>query len=214
VLARRYPLAPARSLPPRPGAGAASQEVWGSAPPGPTEGRGRAAGLSGCWGTLVDVRRVLGPRQDPEARLVTASGRGPSARSHGGLTARSLISGLDSTAFALAVYASSSGLPRPTQDSLPAACQALPGGIGYPQGSGERFPIARPPFPTYPDARTTKLTCRGRLQVRHVSENQHGGPGQVVCSFLPLGPYLGQGGFVQDARKSFRSGEARPLAAD
>jgi hypothetical protein len=34
---------------------------------GRQSGRGRA-GLSGCWGTLVDVRRVLGPRQDPKAR--------------------------------------------------------------------------------------------------------------------------------------------------
>src|SRR5262249_22707490 len=83
-----------------------------------SQGRGRAAGLSGCWGTLVDVRRVLGPRQDPEARRVAAPGHGPSARSDGGLTATSLISGLDSTAFALAVYASSEGSPHPTQDSL------------------------------------------------------------------------------------------------
>jgi hypothetical protein len=32
------------------------------------------------------------------------------------------------------------GLPTATQDSLPAAGQALPGGIGYPQSSNERFP--------------------------------------------------------------------------
>jgi hypothetical protein len=32
------------------------------------------------------------------------------------------------------------GCPAATQDSLPAAGQALPGGIGYPQGSYERFP--------------------------------------------------------------------------
>src|SRR5438552_508674 len=32
------------------------------------------------------------------------------------------------------------GHPTTTQDSLPAAGQALPGGIGYPQGSSERFP--------------------------------------------------------------------------
>ena len=43
------------------------------------------------------------------------------------------------TALTLAVYASQCGLQRPTQDSLPAAGQALPGGIGYPQGSNERF---------------------------------------------------------------------------
>jgi hypothetical protein len=54
-----------------------------------SDGRGRAAGLSGCWGTLVDVRRVLGPRQAPGARPVAASGHGPSARSDGGRAARS-----------------------------------------------------------------------------------------------------------------------------
>ena len=32
------------------------------------------------------------------------------------------------------------GCPHRTQDSLPAAGQALPGGIGCPQGSNERFP--------------------------------------------------------------------------
>ena len=40
--------------------------------------------------------------------------------------------GIQWTALALTVYASQCGLHRPTQDSLPAAGQALPGGIGYP----------------------------------------------------------------------------------
>jgi hypothetical protein len=33
------------------------------------------------------------------------------------------------------------GYPDTTQDSLPAAGQALPGGLGYPQGSNERFRV-------------------------------------------------------------------------
>ena len=40
-----------------------------------------------------------------------------------------MISGLDRTALGLAVYASQWKSPSPTQDSLPAAGQALPGGI-------------------------------------------------------------------------------------
>ena len=36
------------------------------------------------------------------------------------------------------------GHPATTQDSLPAAGQALPGGVGYPQGSIERFQSLRP----------------------------------------------------------------------
>jgi len=56
------------------------------------------------------------------------------------LPAGEAISGLNGTAWALAVYASPRPLLTATQDSLPAAGQALPGGIGYPQGSIERFP--------------------------------------------------------------------------
>src|SRR5207248_2429668 len=99
------PAAPGPSLPPHPGAGPAGLEVSGSAPPEPIEGRGRVAGLSGCWGTLVSVRRVLGPRRAPGARPLAAPGHGPAARSGGGRATRSLISGLDSTAFARAVSA-------------------------------------------------------------------------------------------------------------
>src|ERR1700677_2532202 len=52
-----------------------------------------------------------------------------------------VISGLNHTAFDLAVYASQWRSPAPTQDSLPAAGPALPDGIGYPQGFNERFHI-------------------------------------------------------------------------
>ena len=52
---------------------------------------------------------------------------------------RVVISGLNRTASDLAVYASQGWSPPTTQDSLPAAGQALPDGIGYPQGSIERF---------------------------------------------------------------------------
>jgi len=49
------------------------------------------------------------------------------------------LSRLNRTASGLAVYASSGVLPRKTQNSLPAAGQALPDGLGYPQGCYERF---------------------------------------------------------------------------
>ena len=61
-----------------------------------------------------------------------------------------VISGLNHTAFDLAVYASRRWSPIPTQDSLPAAGPALPDGLGYPQGSHERFHICDdPPFPSF-----------------------------------------------------------------
>src|SRR5262249_28917365 len=50
----------------------------------------------------------------------------------------------------------------PADARLASGCwPALPGGMGYPQGSDERFPLALPPFPTYPDARTTNLSSGG-----------------------------------------------------
>src|SRR3954463_15564455 len=41
----------------------------------------------------------------------------------------------------------SAGYPNTTQDSLPAAGQALPDGAGYPRGSNERFPLMASPLP-------------------------------------------------------------------
>jgi hypothetical protein len=45
----------------------------------------------------------------------------------------------------------SAGYPDTTQDSLPAAGYALPGGFGYPRGSNEKFPPTSrlPPFPGF-----------------------------------------------------------------
>lgn len=140
VLARRYPRASGLSLLPRPDADEAGPEFLVRYSSDRPSERGRAAGLSGSWGTLVCVRPVLGPRQDRYTRPSTVYRRGPSARSDGGLAARGLISGLDRTAFTRVVYASPAKSPGPTQDSLLAAGQALPGGIGHPQGSDERFP--------------------------------------------------------------------------
>jgi hypothetical protein len=66
------------------------------------------------------------------------------------------FSGLNHTASDLAVYASRWRSPATTQDSLLAAGPALPGGIGYPQGSNEGFPSSRLFLPSqaFPDART------------------------------------------------------------
>jgi hypothetical protein len=75
---------------------------------------------------------------------------------HGEGSKQEVISGLNHTASALAVYASPGGSPHKTQDSLPGTGQALPDGIGYPQGPYERFPrcvlTSPPPFPSFPGA--------------------------------------------------------------
>src|SRR3954454_24593830 len=70
----------------------------------------------------------------PGVRCPTRPPRLTRTRAHG-----EEISGLNRTAFDLAVYASQWKSPATTQDSLPAAGPALPGWIGYPQGPCKRF---------------------------------------------------------------------------
>src|SRR4051794_16147723 len=101
----------------------------------------RRQGLPSSRGTLVTIRSVLRPRRDragsmgPGVSRPTRPPRLTKARAHS-----EDISGLNRRAFGLAVYASQGRSPAATQDSLPAAGPALPGGIGYPQGSCKRFP--------------------------------------------------------------------------
>src|ERR1700758_3684699 len=71
---------------------------------------------------------------------MTVCRRGPRFRKNEGSPRVIQFLGAQWTALALANYASQCGSHRPTQDSLPTAGQALSGGIGYPQGSDERFP--------------------------------------------------------------------------
>ena len=58
----------------------------------------------------------------------------PSAYQTASALATSTFSGLNHTAHVLAVYTSPPGLPQTAQDSLPAAGQALPGGLLPPPG--------------------------------------------------------------------------------
>src|SRR5271157_3400921 len=67
----------------------------------------------------------VGPKY---ARPLRRLGTGPACVNNGG-SREQKISGLDRTALGLAVYASQWRSPATTQDSLPAAGQALPGGI-------------------------------------------------------------------------------------
>jgi hypothetical protein len=102
--------------------------------------RWRRTGLPGSQGPLVCLGPVLRPRRDRARQAMAARRRGPRSCQQRGLP-RVKISGLDRRALGLAVYASQSGSPLPAQDSLPAAGPTLPDGIGYPQGSDERFHI-------------------------------------------------------------------------
>ena len=65
------------------------------------------------------------------------------------------------------------------QDSLPAAGPALPGGIGYPQGSCERFHGCNDsPFPSF----------LARCQFVHLRRVGHGNPGRVDLGGYPPRP--------------------------
>ena len=99
---------------------------------------GDVQGLPSSWGALMCLCHVLRPRRDRTHQALAVCRRGPRGVHTEG-SPRVVLSRLNSTALALAVYASQWSLLAPTQDSLPAAGQALPGGIGYPQGSYERF---------------------------------------------------------------------------
>jgi len=107
--------------------------------------------LPGSWAILMCLCRALRPRQDRKHLALDGAPMLPPLCQRRRLP-RVVLSRLNHTASALAVYAS----PRPsrdgTQDSLPAAGYALPGGIGYPQDCDERFPKTTasllPPFPS------------------------------------------------------------------
>lgn len=75
----------------------------------------------------------------PGDEAVAAPRMVPSALTTASAPAWIIVSRLDHTARMLAVYASQGRSPATTQDSLPAAWPAWPGGIGYPLGSVTRF---------------------------------------------------------------------------
>jgi hypothetical protein len=71
----------------------------------------------------------------------------PSAKLTTSAPARTVISGLNHTAHSLAVYASQGGLPHRRARLASGGWPALPGGVGYPLGSNERFQVIPSSFP-------------------------------------------------------------------
>jgi len=134
------------SAPPRPG-------VVNPVSPAGSSRRSRQD-LPGSWGTpsvrspcSVDAGRTAGTRP------VRCRSAAPGIR-----TARAPtkgLSALNSMAFGLAVTLRSAGHPRPTQDSLPAAGQALPDGLSTRRVPMSGFGVSttsRPPLPSLPGA--------------------------------------------------------------
>ena len=105
--------------------------------PMPERYAGRQAGPPRFPDNPLSLCPVLRPRQDRTRQAIATCRHGP-RYVHGEGSHESIqLSRLNRTALGLAVYASSGALPRKTQNSLPAAGQALPD--GYPQGCAERF---------------------------------------------------------------------------
>jgi len=87
----------------------------------------------------VCVRLVLRPRQDRNSLAVTGDSTRPQLFGRHGLLRPFLFRGSVARLSHSLSTLRRVGRPTATQDSLPAAGSALPDGIGYPQGSSERF---------------------------------------------------------------------------
>jgi hypothetical protein len=114
--------------------------AFGSGSSAPAFSDGRPQGLSGSWGTPMCLCPVLGPRRDCSVRPYDVCSMAPVNGKTKAPTIRP-ISGLDSRAWARAVYASSLGSPQDDARLASGCLASFPGGIGYPQGSNERFPV-------------------------------------------------------------------------
>ncbi len=101
----------------------------------------RRQGLPGSWGTHARACPALRPRRDRKRQAIAASrcGLPPPKRRRlpqTGYFRGSITRPTHSLSTLRRVDHSTA-----TQDSLPAAGQALPGGTGYPLGSNERFQL-------------------------------------------------------------------------
>lgn len=97
--------------------------------PGPLVCRQRRQqGLPRSWGSLVRVRRVLGPRPGLDARPIAASRCCPRTQARAMAPALSL-SRFDGRLSRYLCTLRRAGLPATTQHSVPAAGHALPGGV-------------------------------------------------------------------------------------
>ena len=114
--------------------------------------RWRRRGLPSSRGTLLIIRPVLRPRRDrtgPVGPRVDLPDMAPAPDNNEGSPRRCFRGSIARLLIALSTLRRGS-YPPATQDSLPAAGPALPDGIGYPQGSDERFrALGCPPLPSF-----------------------------------------------------------------
>ncbi len=169
LVARRLPSrAPAFVSPSRPGAGLGPGALL-SGSPHASMCRGGAPGRPKFPGDLVVPVPCSSTPAGPTHQAITVHRRGPRADKTEG-SPRVGISGLNSTAWALAVYASQDGLPHRHARLASGHGPGLPGGIGYPQGCCERFPrcirYIPSPFPELCSTQCQPATGRGGWHAR------------------------------------------------
>jgi hypothetical protein len=119
----------------------------------------RRRGLPGSWGTPRWTCPVLRPRRDRARQAIAAPRRGLPLRSRRRLPRISSFRGSIARPVHSLSTLRSPGRPGTTQDSLPAAGQALPGGGRCPAGSQREVSALQslPPLPSFPGARTGEL---------------------------------------------------------
>ena len=120
---------------------------------------GDVQGLPSSWGALMCLCHVLRPRRDRTHQALAVCRRGPRGVHTEG-SPRVVLSRLNSTALALAVYASQWPLLTPTQDSLPAAGQLYRVGLDTHKAPTKGF---RPLSSSFPKLSWRKDTLRRSL---------------------------------------------------
>jgi hypothetical protein len=143
----------------------AQPRAWGSwsGPHCRKDAAGRRSGPPRFPCNPLSLCPVLRPRQDREHQANTVRRHGPRYVHGEGSHEFIQLSRLNRTAWGLAVYASSDVLPRRTQNWLPAAGQALPGGDWCPAGLLRKVSAdRRPPFTSLPGARTSNIVFAER----------------------------------------------------
>ena len=164
----------------------ARPRAWGSSsgPHNRKVAAGRQSGPPRFPGNPLSLCPVLRPRQDRTHQAITVQSTRPPLCPRRRLPRCIQLSRLNRTALGLAVYASPGALPHTTQNSLPAAGQALPGGDWCPAGLLRNVSDSdRPPF--------TSLPGRGQTRRIRATMTRHPATDGGPFSLCKLGNNVG-----------------------
>jgi hypothetical protein len=122
----------------------------------------RRRGLPGSWGTPRWTCPVLRPRRDRTRQAIATRRRGLPFQAQRRLPRLSSFRGSIARPIHSLSTLRSAGYPGTTQDSLPAAGRALPGGGQCPAGFQREVSAIQslPPLPSFPGARSGEVSTR------------------------------------------------------